>query len=57
LIVGIDTINVVIRKGGRISNGIPENMKGVSIIPVQPVIGAKPHKSIVVFVNTSHRIV
>jgi len=57
LIVGIDTKNMIIQQGGWIAYGISKNAKGGSIIPVQPVIGAKPHKTIMVLVNTGYGIV
>jgi hypothetical protein len=57
LIIGVDTIDMVIQKRGGISYYIPENMEPVTVIPVQPVIGPEPHKTVVILIDTGYGIV
>jgi hypothetical protein len=57
LIVGVDTVDMVIQKRNRIPDHIPENLERVPIIPVESVVGAEPHESTMILVDTGHGIV
>jgi hypothetical protein len=52
-----NTINIAMCQRIRIVGDVAEGFKGIAVIPVQSIIGAKPKKTIVILENTPHFIV
>jgi hypothetical protein len=57
VIVFLDRIDIIDSQGGAVAYAVVEYFESISIIPVQPVIGAEPHKAIVILANADNRIV
>jgi hypothetical protein len=50
-------IDIVDGEGGTVADNVVKYFKPVSVIPVQPIVGAEPQKAIVILANAENRIV
>lgn len=57
LVVAVNGINIIIDKSCIVANFIAEYPEAIAVIAIQSVISSKPHKSMVILVNTSDSIV
>jgi hypothetical protein len=57
VIIFLYGIDIVDSQGSAVVYTAAEYFKSISIIPVQPIVSAKPHKAVVILANTDNRIV
>jgi len=50
-------IDIVDGQGSAVVYAVVEYFKSIAIVPVQPIVGAEPHETIVVLTNADDRIV
>src|SRR6185312_4339141 len=57
ILISVNCINMIIDQGIAVTDNIPEDPERISVVAVESIIGAKPHKAVMIPENAGDRII